>query len=558
MLTGGQSHDSDADDADDKTTSLRVIVTVGLVAGLSVSALLIILPHLMEKPTSTDRDEFGTWRVGTVSTGIGSICTGFCTGVLFSAMSGALPSEETDVLSGSVTSRVRLAIFREQVEREVRAYESDVRVTIYAGLLIIVLHVLSVGLLSATHIVLGAVLGLSVGVAYGLPGSVFAILFLTPVAFTAGTLQQCLLGAVIGGAGCARFWIRFLQDKILYHPKRYAATVSWGEKFDFGGQVCSLQKISYSLVGRFCGKVEQTATMIVPETREILVLWIVFGGNSMLALDWLGHLNAILSGIPPRSMGFLLIDYPGYGWNGARPSPGATLAAAQAALKAALAELKTEPQVNLLGHSLGCAAVAQFAADMSRNGRPPGRMVLSAPFLDIPKMAMCVLGGLFPAAIRGILPPILHAVVPDRWDNSVNVPAAAKAGWRIQIMHGVKDEIVPFYMGRELFSLATKRVFSGKTVVAHSLKTVSLNGARGTVTGLQGDRLQVQFDQPHGQKALKQDNLRLVDDTADQNCDDTVQTEFWEVATAGHNDVIAASVSIYKDVFSSCGGTPAV
>merc|ERR1712232_215184 len=53
----------------------------------------------------------------------------------------------------------------------------------------------------------------------------------------------------------------------------------------------------------------------------------------------------------------------------------------------------------------------------------------------------------------------------------------------------------------------------GADVEAHSLKTESMNGARGRVMGLSsdGDRISVMFPEPMGRKAVKASNLRHVD-----------------------------------------------
>lgn len=47
-------------------------------------------------------------------------------------------------------------------------------------------------------------------------------------------------------------------------------------------------------------------------------------------------------------------------------------------------------------------------------------------------------------------------------------------------------------------------------VIAHSLQSVSLNGARGQVLAARGDRIAVSFPAPIGQKALKPENLKLA------------------------------------------------
>lgn len=49
---------------------------------------------------------------------------------------------------------------------------------------------------------------------------------------------------------------------------------------------------------------------------------------------------------------------------------------------------------------------------------------------------------------------LLAAIVPHCWDNVGAVRGAAKAGWRLAIVHGTKDNIVPVDMGRRLCLLA--------------------------------------------------------------------------------------------------------
>lgn len=51
----------------------------------------------------------------------------------------------------------------------------------------------------------------------------------------------------------------------------------------------------------------------------------------------------------------------------------------------------------------------------------------------------------------------------------------------------------------------------GTTVEAHSLSQADMNGARGQVVGRQADRIQVEFGDSHGSKALKPSNLKVVD-----------------------------------------------
>ncbi len=59
----------------------------------------------------------------------------------------------------------------------------------------------------------------------------------------------------------------------------------------------------------------------------------------------------------------------------------------------------------------------------------------------------------------------------------------------------------------------------GSLVEAHSLSSKVLNGLQGTVTGRQGDRIQVGSQPPHGGKALKPTNLKIIKQR--------VQVPFW-------------------------------
>lgn len=52
---------------------------------------------------------------------------------------------------------------------------------------------------------------------------------------------------------------------------------------------------------------------------------------------------------------------------------------------------------------------------------------------------------------------------------------------------------------------------AGVVVEAHSLSAADLNGQRGKVLGPQGDRYRVAFSEPHGEKALKPTNLKVVE-----------------------------------------------
>jgi len=67
-------------------------------------------------------------------------------------------------------------------------------------------------------------------------------------------------------------------------------------------------------------------------------VWLVFGGNGTVALDWPGWL--------PLRQGrtFVLVDYPGYGASEGRPTPGHVRDSIRALLPALAAHWKTTPE----------------------------------------------------------------------------------------------------------------------------------------------------------------------------------------------------------------------
>jgi len=98
-------------------------------------------------------------------------------------------------------------------------------------------------------------------------------------------------------------------------------------------------------------------------------LWLTFSGNAGLALYWL----SLLQHIEDPDVGFLLIDYPSYGFNEGRPSPETILESSERALET-LSSLRGwtlgRDQLGVLGHSIGAAAALQFA-----DVHPVGRVV---------------------------------------------------------------------------------------------------------------------------------------------------------------------------------------
>lgn len=181
----------------------------------------------------------------------------------------------------------------------------------------------------------------------------------------------------------------------------------------------------------------------VPGPGDLLFVW--FHGNAGNIQDRLAHV-----GLMRKHVGgsHVLFDYQGYGWSRGRPSIPGILSDGRAVLDKVHERGWTyEKRLVFHGESLGAAVAIALAAERraARKSRPedsslqgPDRLILEAPFSSLHAMA------------RRVLPPLAFLVKGEldsaRLVAELDVPKL--------ILHGTRDQTVPFAQGRALYEAA--------------------------------------------------------------------------------------------------------
>lgn len=146
-----------------------------------------------------------------------------------------------------------------------------------------------------------------------------------------------------------------------------------------------------------------------------------------------------------RGVGFMAVEYPGYGSNPGTPSEQGLYEAAEVALADLRASGVGPERTVLSSRSIG----GGVAVEMARRGHG-ARLVLLAPFTSV----VDIVNGLFP-----FLPTRL--LVRDPFDNAAKAPDIQVP---VLILHGDQDEVIPVEMGQRLgrlFPRATMETIPG-------------------------------------------------------------------------------------------------
>lgn len=142
----------------------------------------------------------------------------------------------------------------------------------------------------------------------------------------------------------------------------------------------------------------------------------------------------------------LLLDYRGYGKSEGKPSERGLYADAAAAYAFLQSNGYEANQIILHGESLGTAVAVDLAIQ-----QPCAGVVLEAPLASVSKMAAQVLPGLGPLLVKG-------------FDTERKI---ARLHAPLLILHGDRDEVVPFAQGQAVFAAAPEPKQFWRVIGAH-------------------------------------------------------------------------------------------
>lgn len=341
-----------------------------------------------------------------------------------------------------------------------------------------------------------------------------------------------MLGGLGGAGGLDALWDNPMVTNIAFHPSKTEPThlgATSGPVRDGTFDVSGGDKVSY----RF---------YMPPDGANVKIVVYFFHGNAEVCTA----MDDIAEMLHCHGAALLSIDYRGYAWGTGQPSLTKLCGDADQCFLASdrllyAAGCGAAKRV-AFGRSIGATCAVHLAA---RHAKKIHGLVVDSGLMSIKTLPTVQM--LAPMVFASN--PQAFQMLEEPFDTlgkllSVSCPTL--------VMHGDKDEIVPYTQATQCHeklassqkklrcwegamhnnvwaaygaqwreevkmlldqALAFTNPFpAGALVEAHSLSTPTFNGMQGRVIGPQGERIRVSFPDPNGEKALKPDNLKVIDE----------------------------------------------
>jgi len=230
-----------------------------------------------------------------------------------------------------------------------------------------------------------------------------------------------VLVAVAAGVVIALVTLRIIENQLIYFPPRYPDGFPAPETYE--GEVEDVWLLTADGV-RINAFYHSN-----PASKQAL-LW--FHGNAENIGYGLEHLRALAK----TGLNILAVDYRGYGRSEGKPDEAGVYQDADAAYDYLIKQRHfLAEDILIYGHSLGGAVAVNLASR-----RPCGGLIVQSSFTNARAMAR-----------RMFAIPLVEYVVKSRFDSRLKIREVRAP---ILIVHGTRDEVVPFEMGQQLFAAA--------------------------------------------------------------------------------------------------------
>lgn len=348
------------------------------------------------------------------------------------------------------------------------------------------------------------------------------------------------LEGLLGGGGLAgmlggnldAIWEMPMVQMIAFHPRPDTATY-------MGATSGPIRDGTFAVGG---GDTVSYRLYLPPESKEVEAVVYNFHGNAEVCTD----IGPMAEQFHSVGAALLSIDYRGFAWGSGQPKLTTLCPDADACWKGSQQVLDAAgcggAKRIMMGRSIGatCAVhlASKYAADVYG-------LIVDSGLMSIKQMPMVAM---LAPQVLGPQASVLFPQLKEPFDTYGKLVAISCP---TLVMHGDKDEMVPVAQAEqchERCASSDKKILrwplaghndvlahagsqwqmevlgllgralqfenalpAGALVEAHSLSNPTFNGLQGRVLGPQGERVRVEFEQPHGEKALKPDNLKVVE-----------------------------------------------
>jgi len=352
------------------------------------------------------------------------------------------------------------------------------------------------------------------------------------------------LDALLGGAGgagglagmlggnLAGLWDMPMIQMIAFHPRPDEPTY-------MGATSGPIRDGTFTVGG---GDTVSYRLFLPPASKEVTAVVYNFHGNAEVC----GDIGAVAERFHEVGAALLSIDYRGFAWGSGQAKLTTLCPDADACWKASQQVLDAagcgSAKRIVMGRSIGATCAVHLAA---MHAADVYGLIVDSGLMSIKQLPMVEM--LAPQ----VLGPQAAMIFPNLKEPFDTYGKLASVSCPTLIMHGEMDEIVPIAQGQqchERCASAEKKLLrwptarhndvlavagaewgkevlgligkalefenalpAGALVEAHSLSNPTFNGLQGRIIGPQGERIRVEFEAPHGEKALKPDNLKVLE-----------------------------------------------